>query len=664
MSTSGNTTLSQAAQICGVYNGTDFLGWRGRMENHIRASGAGWALRDSRVYMRSQISDYAERNKWETTNDTALGKIREAISYDQAQYILTESTAIDALAVLSTNAGARGISTAINELKTALNTQIPADMDPNPSIAKIVSSLDRYQHLGGSVSNELAGAILFSKIPAGYEAAKHAINQSAPTLNLLTPTDVVTRIRSDWELCSASQKKKKAPQVKEEQANKASSGTKQYNGQSSSDGKKKRPSKKERKEHQAQQQQQQQQKPAAANAASSSTPASAAPPPAPQSAAPAAANYSATFTTPAPIYHVAHVASGPSGPSYSPPVYSAPTPNPRKRSHQPATAYQGRSSAPAPPHGTAGALKRQRDQGLAPTFEGTRAELPTFAGETPLIERLSMGPSASPPLLARIEPVEEPSRKPSVTPPHASDFDHSLSGSGPLKRTRFSDYKKRQKLGDRLAGGGSYVDDSATGHKGWLNTEAYAEYQQQKEDLRRSMAPTPVQVAEYGYEDDIEEFEGMSLKEPSEQGGERAVSLDCELVWCATSFLDASDNVSGAKSFTGEPYVVGSYSSYISENVMNGQCVHSSTQWCDICIDKALVVRDTDREKSLHDKLHARYPIGWVLDSGASTHFMFELSDFSEYEELPEEEKFTVSTSSGSIRCEGSGTVVLHHEDT
>ncbi|EIW73760.1 hypothetical protein CONPUDRAFT_160746 [Coniophora puteana RWD-64-598 SS2] len=547
MSTSGNLTLSTSAQICGIYNGTDILSWRTRMENHIRASGAGWALRNTRAEMKTLTSDFKEVNQWETHNDTAVGKILEALSHDQREIVkgLDEARAI--LDKLAGSAQARGISTAINELKVALNTQIPADTDPNPAMAKIVASLDRYTSLGGKVPGEFAGAILFSKIPSGYEAAKHAINATqykstaaqvtagagatVPiSLATLMKELVMTHIRSDWELRSASQKKKKAPQVKEEQANKASSGTKQYNGQSSSDGKKKRPSKKERKEHQAQQQQQQQQKPAAANAASSSAPANATSSPAPQSAAPAAANYSATFNTPAPVYHVAHVASGPSGPSYSPPVFSEPTPDPRKRSHQPATAYQGRSSAPAPPHGTAGALKRQRDQGIAPTFEGTRAELPAFAGETPLIQRLSMGPSASPPLSARIEPVEEPSRKPSVTPPRASDSDQYVSGLGPPKRTKFSDYKKRQKLGDRLAGGGSYVDDSATGHKGWLNAEAYAEYQQQKEDLRRSMAPTPVQVAEYGYEDDIEEFEGMSLKEPSEQGGERAVSLDCESV--------------------------------------------------------------------------------------------------------------------------------------
>ncbi|EIW78692.1 hypothetical protein CONPUDRAFT_156652, partial [Coniophora puteana RWD-64-598 SS2] len=327
-----STSHQTAAQIAvGIFAGTDFVLWKPRMENHIRASGAGRALRMPRAVMLATNPSEAEINKWEDANDTAIGKIRECVSHDMNQFILNNDTALQMFATLEVRSGAQGISAAVNEIKTALNTQIPADTDPNPALAKIMAAFSRFAGLGGVITDSTRAVILFSKIPAGYEPLKHQINNSTQLLTNLATSDIINGMQASWELRSSGQKKKKVPQVKEEQANKASSSTKQYNGQSSSDGKKKRPSKKERKEHQAQQQQQQQQKPAAANAASSSAPANATPSPAPQSAAPAAANYSATFNTPAPVYHVAHVASGPSGPSYSPPVFSEPTPDPRKR---------------------------------------------------------------------------------------------------------------------------------------------------------------------------------------------------------------------------------------------------------------------------------------------------------------------------------------------
>ncbi|KAH9993004.1 hypothetical protein BJV74DRAFT_795693 [Russula compacta] len=66
---------------------------------------------------------------------------------------------------------------------------------------------------------------------------------------------------------------------------------------------------------------------------------------------------------------------------------------------------------------------------------------------------------------------------------------------------------------------------------------------------------------------------------------------------------------------------------------MNGECKD-----CMICANKS--------------------PI-WILDSGASSHFMFALSDFSDYEKLPKPEG--VMTAGRPIWIIGQGTIIIDH---
>src|SRR3984885_8137804 len=53
----------------------------------------------------------------------------------------------------------------------------------------------------------------------------------------------------------------------------------------------------------------------------------------------------------------------------------------------------------------------------------------------------------------------------------------------------------------------------------------------------------------------------------------------------------------------------------------------------------------------------------WILDSGASTHFTAEISDFASYEPLSPDEPFTIKTASKSETVEnvGKGTVFIRH---
>jgi hypothetical protein len=52
----------------------------------------------------------------------------------------------------------------------------------------------------------------------------------------------------------------------------------------------------------------------------------------------------------------------------------------------------------------------------------------------------------------------------------------------------------------------------------------------------------------------------------------------------------------------------------------------------------------------------------WLLDSGASAHFTFSLSDFSEYTKFKSDERTPVKTAAHTIYVEGKGAVLLRHE--
>jgi hypothetical protein len=51
----------------------------------------------------------------------------------------------------------------------------------------------------------------------------------------------------------------------------------------------------------------------------------------------------------------------------------------------------------------------------------------------------------------------------------------------------------------------------------------------------------------------------------------------------------------------------------------------------------------------------------WLLDSGASSHFCFDLNDFIEYQEYKPHERTPVTTAANTIYVEGEGAVLLKH---
>ena len=52
----------------------------------------------------------------------------------------------------------------------------------------------------------------------------------------------------------------------------------------------------------------------------------------------------------------------------------------------------------------------------------------------------------------------------------------------------------------------------------------------------------------------------------------------------------------------------------------------------------------------------------WLLDSGASAHFMHDFNVFIEYKPLPVDKRIPVKTASNMIYVEGIGTVLLKHK--
>jgi len=52
----------------------------------------------------------------------------------------------------------------------------------------------------------------------------------------------------------------------------------------------------------------------------------------------------------------------------------------------------------------------------------------------------------------------------------------------------------------------------------------------------------------------------------------------------------------------------------------------------------------------------------WVLDSGASAHFTYDINDFIEYEKLAPKDREPVRTAAHTIYVEGKGTILLKHK--
>ena len=51
----------------------------------------------------------------------------------------------------------------------------------------------------------------------------------------------------------------------------------------------------------------------------------------------------------------------------------------------------------------------------------------------------------------------------------------------------------------------------------------------------------------------------------------------------------------------------------------------------------------------------------WILDSGASSHFTFDLDDFAEYEPLPDGPLIPTASKDNPVSIKGKGTIFISH---
>ena len=141
-------------------------------------------------------------DEWEELVSKAVGNIRLRLHHTIA-YQYNAEDAANLWQSLLNKYGQPGILHAYIEFKGAMDTSIPNNSDPSPSLDKMMAHFARLRDLWFELAPKVQAMMILAKVPSSMEALIQVIFQESD-YDKLTPDGVVTAMMTAWEAHSRS----------------------------------------------------------------------------------------------------------------------------------------------------------------------------------------------------------------------------------------------------------------------------------------------------------------------------------------------------------------------------------------------------------------------------------------------------------------------------
>jgi len=163
----------------------------------VQATRRAQAAADQRA-MLTEPTNQDALDEWEELVSKAVGNIRLRLHHTIAYQYNTEDDAANLWQSLLNKYGQPGISRAYIEFKGAMDTNIPNNSDPSPSLDKMMAHFTRLRDIRFEIAPKVQAMMILAKAPASMETIVQVFFQEGDH-DKLTPDGVITSMMTAWE---------------------------------------------------------------------------------------------------------------------------------------------------------------------------------------------------------------------------------------------------------------------------------------------------------------------------------------------------------------------------------------------------------------------------------------------------------------------------------
>ena len=202
---------SNLTSLVPVLDGTNYQDWVAAMQLFLMSQGQ-WKViaraGPSAIFDTKDIDDkgvaktgavptnYDTIEEWANVDDKALGNIRLYLNSNIRQLFKDTESAALLWAEIKEKYSKPGLGQAFIEFKAAMNTFIPPNQDPAPSLDKIMTHFTRLSDLDLDIPSNVQSMILLAKAPPAYEMVVQSF--CAEGLTTKKPDSVCQAFIQSW----------------------------------------------------------------------------------------------------------------------------------------------------------------------------------------------------------------------------------------------------------------------------------------------------------------------------------------------------------------------------------------------------------------------------------------------------------------------------------
>ncbi|KIK89215.1 hypothetical protein PAXRUDRAFT_14394 [Paxillus rubicundulus Ve08.2h10] len=146
------------------------------MTNFLQASGLAWVLRKTCPEEGEEGAEQTKVDKWDDTNDHALGHILLKMDAHLSQQYQGYSTAKEVWDGLEPQFTKPSIASIYMEFKEMIDTSIPEANHPAPAFAKMTAHFARLKEFKYEIPNGVQVVIVLAKLPQYMNVVAHLLN--------------------------------------------------------------------------------------------------------------------------------------------------------------------------------------------------------------------------------------------------------------------------------------------------------------------------------------------------------------------------------------------------------------------------------------------------------------------------------------------------------
>ena len=148
--------------------------------------------------MLTEPSNQGALDEWEELISKVVGNIRLRLHHTIAYQYNTEDDAASLWQNLLNKYGQPGISCTYIEFKGAMDTNIPSNSDPSPSLDKMMAHFTRLRDLRFELAPKVQAMMILAKAPASMETVVQVFFQEGDH-DKLTPEKIIGTMMTAWE---------------------------------------------------------------------------------------------------------------------------------------------------------------------------------------------------------------------------------------------------------------------------------------------------------------------------------------------------------------------------------------------------------------------------------------------------------------------------------